>query len=238
MNRQPAWPKWPVRARVSQAFYRRTRLPFRLAFGVVARLRGRRRANVLDQEEVSSDYLTAHVREFFREQWVFGYHRVFDLVRHFQPLADPGSLRVLSLGPRTEIEFYYLWLLFGFRWGRISGADLVSTSPKIQAADMSVRLPFPDDTFDVLVASHSLEKSNNPERTRDEIRRVVRPNGWVLVGGDNMPQDATTATWPPVRYFRDGVQGLIELYGVRLEEIEYLKVHSPHGFEIIFRVRK
>ena len=230
----------PLRARLAQAVYRRTSLPFRLVFGIAAWLRSRRRTSVLDHEGTSDDYLTAHTREFFRERWLFGYHRVFDLLYQFRPPADMASLRVLSLGPRTEIELYYLWLLFGFRWGHISGADLVSTSPKIQVADMSVSLPFPDDTFDVLVASHSLEKSGHPERTRDEIRRVVKPDGWVLVGGDTMPAGApATETWPiPVRYFRGGVQGLVELYDVRLEEIDYLQARSPHGFEIIFRVRK
>jgi SAM-dependent methyltransferase len=192
-------------------------------------------------EGASSDtYLSAHTKEYFVEQWLYAYHRVFDLISHFYPTADPASLKVLSIGSRTEIELYYLWLFLGFSWRNITGVDLVSYGPKIQIADMSARLPFSDDVFDVIVASHCLEKSNNPERTRDEIFRVAKPGAKVLVAGDRQPDDGRLfRTEPiPIRLFRGGAYGFMDLYRISMEQIEYLKVYSPHGFEIIFGVNK
>ena len=166
--------------------------------------------------------------------------RVFDLARHLQPIPDPAACQVLSIGPRTEIELYHLWLLFGFAWKNIIGADLVSTNPKIQLADMSEELPFKDDSFDVIVACHCLEKSRSPERTRDEIRRVAKPGAWVLIGGDRLPAGSPLCQDSPIpcRYFKDGVYGFIDFYKLCLTDIDYMNAYSPHGFEIIFRMTK
>jgi hypothetical protein len=169
-------------------------------------------------------------------QWEYGYHRVFDLVSHFHPTKAPHTLKVLSIGPRTEIEFYNLWLFFGFSWGNIVGADLVSTSPKIACADISMKLPFEDNAFDVIVTSHCLEKSGDPQRTRDEIRRVAKPGAKVLVGGDRAVPRTPAKT--PVNFFKGGVYGLIDHYGLRVQDIEYFDARSPHGYEIIFKVAK
>lgn len=184
--------------------------------------------------------LAAHTQEYFKELWKYGYHRTFDLLSNFHPVTDPVSLKVLSLGPLTEIELYYLWLFFGFAWRNILGADLVSLSPKIKVADMSVKLPFGNDTFDVIVASHCLEKSRSPERTRDEIIRVAKPNARVLVCGNRLPDGVETygESSIPRRFFDGGVYGLIDTYKLELRDIEYMNARSPHGFEIIFRVAK
>jgi SAM-dependent methyltransferase len=190
--------------------------------------------------DLSDAYLTAHTREYFKELWTYGYPRVFNLLSHFSPTMDPASLRVLSLGPRSEIELYHLWLFFGFSWKNIVGADLVSFSEKIKLADMSVQLPFEDNAFDVIVASHCLEKSRSPERTRDEIMRVAKPNARVLVCGNRLHDGALTygESSIPRRFFDEGVYGLIGTYGLGLKDIEYMNARSPHGFEIIFRVTK
>jgi SAM-dependent methyltransferase len=227
-----------ARVNLATAIYRRTSLPFRIAFKALAALRSSKTGQTLGANLDS--YLEGHTGLYFQEQWAYGYHRVFDLVRNLPSDRDPSALHVLSLGPRTEIELYYLRLFCGFTWNNITGADLVSTSPKIKVADMSIKLPFPDNSFDVIVASHCLEKSRNPEITRDEIRRVAKPGARVLVCGNVPPDDTTlTKTIPVViRYFRSGVYGLIDLYGLDIQHIEYMKAQSPHGFEIIFRVTK
>lgn len=226
--RKKAW-----RTTLGVSFYRRTSLPFRWTFRLVARLRSPGRFKQLD----SDAYLAAHTTYHSRVRWWYGYHRVYDLVRNFHPTQDPSGLRVLSIGPRTEIELYYLWLFFGFSWRNIEGADLVSTSSKIRCADMSVNLPFEDDTFDVIIASHCLEKSRDPQRTRDEIKRVAKPGARVLVGGDR--SEKTSKSFPiPIRYFQNGAHGLIDLYQLSLNDIEHMNARSPHGYEIIFRVSK
>lgn len=224
---------------LARNFYRRTSLPFRVAFRIAAAVRSRKSPESL-ASGTSDKYVSSHVTYTLAWKNVYGYHRVFDLVRHLKPVPDPASCRVLSIGPRTEIELYYLWLLFGFSWKNIVGADLVSTSPKIRLADMSIKLPFDDDTFDVIVASHCLEKSRSPETTRDEIRRVAKPGARVLVGGDPLPEGSDLYREAPIpcRFFENGVYGLIDFYKLNLNDIEYMDAYSPHGFDIIFRVTK
>lgn len=222
------------RVRWSNALYKRTSFPFRWVFTAVERLRGTRNPRSLN---VGGDsYVTAHTRHHSRVRGWYGYHRVYDLVRNFHPVFDPSTLRVLSVGPRTEIELYYLWLFFGFSWRNLMGLDIVSTTPKIEPGDISLRFPFADASFDVIVASHVLEKSRNPERTRDEIFRVARPHATVLVGGDR-PVEGNRSPIPAI-YFKNGAHGLIQLYGLRVQDILYLNARSPHGYEIIFQVPK
>lgn len=226
-------------AALARNLYRRSSLPFRLIFKLAELVR-RRRPPLHLAQEATDRYVASH--STYTRGWlnVFGYHRVFDLVRHFPVPANPSALQVLSIGPRTEIELYYLWLLFGFPWKNITGADIISTSDKIKLADMSVELPFPDNAFDIILACHCLEKSRNPAKSRDEITRVAKPGAWVLVGGDVMTDGGPLERELPIpcRYFKDGVYGFIDFYKLNLTDIQYMDAASPHGFEIIFRINK
>lgn len=228
-----------LRTRLSVAVYRRTTLPFRLAFRTLAAVRSLRPIQTFT-DGTPDPYLEAHTKFTLLRRPVYSYHRVFSLVSALHLQADPATLRVLSIGPRTEVELYYLWLFFGFRWKNLVGADLVSSSPKIKLADISMRLPFEANTFDVIVASHVLEKSRDPQRTRDEILRVAKLDARVLVGGDavdeRLPLDRSAPI--PIRYFRSGVYGFIEFYDLHLQDIDYVNARSPHGYELIFRVSK
>lgn len=52
------------------------------------------------------------------------------------------------------------------------------------------RLPFADDTFDVVWSSGSIEYWPNPVDALEECRRVTRPRGQVLVVGPNYPRSS------------------------------------------------
>ena len=54
------------------------------------------------------------------------------------------------------------------------------------------RLPFPDDSFDVVWSSGSIEYWPRPVATLRELRRVVRPDGQVLVVGPDAPEGLLT----------------------------------------------
>jgi len=228
----------PLRSRVASFLYDRSTFPFHLAFKTAAYVRTRRpfRHVVSDQEDA---FAAVHIRKYYAARTSYGYQRGHSVVRHLDPALDRKRLKVLSMGPRTEIELYYLWLIFGFSWRNIVGVDLVSPSPKIVAGDFGVRLPFPDDAFDVVVASHCLEKSRDPVRTRDEIRRVTRVGGHVCVAGTRPTGEQLSRTFDlPVRLFREGVYGFVEVHGLRVADIDYLNARAEGGFEIIFRVAK
>ena len=49
------------------------------------------------------------------------------------------------------------------------------------------RLPFHDDTFDVVWSSGSIEYWPDPVATLRDLRRIVKPGGQVLVVGPNYP---------------------------------------------------
>jgi demethylmenaquinone methyltransferase/2-methoxy-6-polyprenyl-1,4-benzoquinol methylase len=51
------------------------------------------------------------------------------------------------------------------------------------------RLPFEDDSFDVVWSSGSIEYWPDPVATLREFRRVVKPGGQVLVVGPNEPSE-------------------------------------------------
>jgi ubiquinone/menaquinone biosynthesis C-methylase UbiE len=55
------------------------------------------------------------------------------------------------------------------------------------------RLPFADDSFDIVWSSGSIEYWPNPVATLTELRRVGKPGGQVLVVGPDHPDSAVMA---------------------------------------------
>ncbi|WP_396613930.1 methyltransferase domain-containing protein (plasmid) [Haloferax sp. S1W] len=56
------------------------------------------------------------------------------------------------------------------------------------------RLPFADDSFDLVWSSGSIEYWPNPIAALDECRRVVKPDGAVLIVGPNYPESSIFQT--------------------------------------------
>lgn len=87
------------------------------------------------------------------------------------------SGRVLCVGCRNTLE------LDRFREGGfedVVGVDLFSQRPDILVMDMH-ELSFPDDSFDVVYASHALEHSYDVERVTRQMVRVARDGAVVAV---------------------------------------------------------
>lgn len=59
-------------------------------------------------------------------------------------------------------------------------ADLFPTAADIQKVDM-LAMPFPDATFDVVIANHVLEHVADDRRALFEIHRVLRPGGLAIL---------------------------------------------------------
>jgi len=89
---------------------------------------------------------------------------------------------VLSIGPRSEIEIFGTQSA-GFSKDRIHAIDLFSYSPFIEVGDMHA-IPYPDSSFDVLLAGWVLSYSTDQGRVAREIVRVCRNQAIVAIAGD------------------------------------------------------
>lgn len=56
--------------------------------------------------------------------------------------------------------------------------DLTENSSFCRASSME--LPFEDNTFDIAFSSFMLEHIEEPERALAEVKRVLKPSGWIL----------------------------------------------------------
>lgn len=101
-----------------------------------------------------------------------------ELVRRVVELGGLGEgSSILCVGCRNPIE---LDLFRTAGVGEVVGIDLISQREDILVMDMH-ELAFPDDRFDAVYASHSLEHAYDPARVVAEIRRVGRPGAVVGV---------------------------------------------------------
>lgn len=57
---------------------------------------------------------------------------------------------------------------------------------KPKVADMSKRIPFASNTFDLVISSATIEHVMNPDVFLKEIHRVLRPGGLVLISTPNL----------------------------------------------------
>jgi predicted SAM-dependent methyltransferase len=84
-------------------------------------------------------------------------------------------LRVLHFAPERIFE---QWL------GSLPNLDYVSTDlerPRAMVKADITELPFPDESFDVILCSHVLEHVVEDRKAMQELYRVLRADGWALV---------------------------------------------------------
>jgi SAM-dependent methyltransferase len=102
-------------------------------------------------------------------------HRVQFLVLE-QILADlrTADLRMLHIAPEPFFREF-----FSKRFGRYETADLVmaGVDHKVDLRE----LPFENETYDLVFASHVLEHIRDDDRALAEIRRILRPNGMAIL---------------------------------------------------------
>ncbi|QSG08234.1 SAM-dependent methyltransferase [Halapricum desulfuricans] len=120
----------------------------------------------------------------------------------------------------------------------VTGCDVSSDAARVAADrgyDIDIgRLPdcsYPDDAFDVVCFEHSFEHVADPIGYRQEVHRILRPNGSVVI---EVPNPASIAArvfgeywcerevprhvfnWPP-----EALQSFFEAGGFRTDEIEH-----------------
>lgn len=98
---------------------------------------------------------------------------------------NAGSADLLTIGPRTEAELFYL-VAVGFNSLKIRALDLVSYSPFVDLGDMH-DMPYDDNSFDVVILGWVLAYSNDNKKAADEVIRVARPGAFIAIGCEYSP---------------------------------------------------
>jgi len=80
--------------------------------------------------------------------------------------------------------------------GDYTGADFVCSRKgfRLTLADAS-RLPFPDNSFDGVMCIDAFEHFPDPEAAARELRRVLRPGGWLFLSVPNYANVAGLVKW-------------------------------------------
>jgi SAM-dependent methyltransferase len=119
---------------------------------------------------------------------------------------EAASMRAIHFAPERQLEDILSGLLASYETSSLDGRDTH------HAADLR-RLPFPDSSYDFVIASHVLEHIQEDRQALGEIRRVLTPGGIAilpvpLVGkttieyGEPRPEEAGHVRAPGLDYYQ------------------------------------
>jgi SAM-dependent methyltransferase len=117
--------------------------------------------------------------------WRFGQDRRLNLIRHYATLEDA---RILDIGCGLGV---YVRKFREFS-DRVCGIDIdpkrlregAKTTPGLMLA-VGEHLPFPDNTFDVIVMNEVIEHVTDDAATMREALRAIRPGGHIAIYAPN-----------------------------------------------------
>lgn len=87
---------------------------------------------------------------------------------------NTSALKMIHFAPEPFFREY-----FSKRFGQYETADL--NAPKVDHSVDLQKLPFEDQSYDFVYASHVLEHIPNDEKAISEIRRILKPNGIAIL---------------------------------------------------------
>ncbi len=103
--------------------------------------------------------------------------RTIYLVDKLAQFVNLNQAEILCVGCRNHAEIDYFYAK-GVK--KILGIDLMSKHSDILVMDMH-QMTFPDNSFNVVYSSHSLEHAYDPQKVINEIKRICRPGGYVVI---------------------------------------------------------
>jgi SAM-dependent methyltransferase len=121
----------------------------------------------------------------------------------------------------------------------VSGVEVSEDAAKIGQKEAGLDIfngtlleaAYPTEHFDYVRSNHSLEHIYNPNETLQEIQRILKPGGKLMIGVPNIDGLMATITkdcwWylcPPVHTFNYSVKTLslmLEKHGFKVEKIRY-----------------
>lgn len=119
-----------------------------------------------DIENFECPWCGAHDRE----------RHLFLFMRAAGLLPLPAGSNVLHFAPERHLAR----IMAEGRPDRYVRGDLFPTSPEIERIDITA-IPYPDDTFDLVLANHVMEHVPDDMRGLAEVRRVLKPGGHAVL---------------------------------------------------------
>jgi len=104
--------------------------------------------------------------------------------------------------------YYILRLNVAKRPARYIKCDLYPGTPEVERVDM-LAIPYPDETFDLVIANHVLEHVTDDARALEEVRRVLKPGGYAILQTPFSPK--LHSTWSDEGIDND--QARLQAYG-------------------------
>lgn len=116
--------------------------------------------------------------------------RVSALLSSEMQILDYGAGR--GRGTSEDPSAYRRQLrTFRGRCRRVVGVDVDSAVMENEGLDEAIQiepgatLPFPDQTFDLIVSDHVFEHIDDPSQVASELDRVLKPGGWICARTPN-----------------------------------------------------
>lgn len=135
--------------------------------------------------------------------------------------------RVLEIGSRQEKNQHHMANLRPlFKGSEYLGVDM-RKGPGVDKVVNGNKLPFADETFDVVICLETLEHADKPWEVANEIQRVLKRSGTTLVSSQqNFPIHLH-----PLDYFRYTPYGIAVLFE-KLKQKLVLAVSPPFDDEV------
>lgn len=125
-------------------------------------------------------------------------------------------------------------LLFGIEINKRKAEEASKKGIKVKISDLNQKFPYKNDFFNVVIANHVLEHLINVELFVSEIYRVLKKNGYVIIGTPNL------ASWHNIFALLIGLQPFSgPTIGMNYESnINWVKKINKEKFDRVFSGNK
>jgi hypothetical protein len=150
-----------------------------------------------------------------------------------------GEMKVLSIGPRSEIEIFGL-IASGFAVPNITGLDLFSYSPFVDVGDMHA-LPYANDSFDIVLLGWVLVYSKDQPAAAREVVRCCRHGGVVAIAADYSDASMADDTLGREQTYIQSCEQLLSLFGDSVGQVYFRHEADGAGeplIMVIFELKK
>lgn len=127
----------------------------------------------------------------------------------FVELALKKGFNAQGIEPSTD----------GVNTARLRGISLIQTTAE--------RMPFEDNSFDIVHSHHVFEHLANPMDTAKEVLRVLKPGGFAFIEVPNQLDN--------IMFFRDRIFGRVHQRKRNIRSIHHLYFFSRRAMDLLFK---